>query len=621
MSRKNRLPRVDGAETTAAQPGYQFLFRRLPIMAAALDDHGYFIDQSDAMINRLGYTRDELVELRPADIADEESVKRITEEFIPQLRRTGSVRDVPVVFMDRNGNAVPLMTSAAVQRDDQGAYLRTLAIYRDMDEAAALAARYAATYRATPAMLHTVDATGRITDVSDHWLNKLGYSRKEVLGQSILGFLSESERKSIGGQDGVETLVQSGDIQNRAREMVTKDGRVIELIMSTVSERNTRGEVLRMLVASKDVTDRNIAERALREAFEENARLRQELEAERDYLREEFNESLRFGEVVGASAALRAMLARVEAVAATPASVLILGESGTGKELVARELHSRSPRSAEALVKVNCASIPEELFESEFFGHVKGAFTGAHRDRIGRFQLADGGTIFLDEVGEIPLDLQGKLLRVLQENEFERVGEDHTRRVDVRVIAATNRDLAEAVRQGEFREDLYYRLSVFPLEVPPLRERGDDVILLAQHFLAQTARDFRRPVMQLTQRQAAMLREYPWPGNIRELKNVIERAVILSPGDHLRLDLSLPPEEALALETVTATSPTTTPDAVNDEVMTESELRQLERSNTLRALEQAGWKVSGVGGAAELLGIKSSTLSDRLRAWGIRRPR
>lgn len=621
MSEKRRLPRADEAETTVTQPGYQFLFRRLPIMAAALDDHGYFIDQSDAMINRLGYTRDELVELRPVDIADDESVKRITEEFVPQLRRTGSVRDVPVVFMDRNGNAVPLMTSAAVQRDDQGAYLRTLAIYRDMDEAAALAARYAATYRATPAMLHTVGATGRITDVSDHWLNKLGYSRKEVLGQSILGFLSESERKSIGGQDGVESLVQSGDIQNRAREMVTKDGRVIELIMSTVSERNTRGEVLRMLVASKDVTDRNIAERALREAFEENARLRQELEAERDYLREEFNESLRFGEVVGASAALRGMLARVEAVAATPASVLILGESGTGKELVARELHSRSPRSAEALVKVNCASIPEELFESEFFGHVKGAFTGAHRDRIGRFQLADGGTIFLDEVGEIPLDLQGKLLRVLQENEFERVGDDHTRRVDVRVIAATNRDLAEAVRQGEFREDLYYRLSVFPLEVPPLRERGDDVILLAQHFLTQTARDFRRPVMQLTKRQAAMLREYPWPGNIRELKNVIERAVILSPGDHLRLDLSLPPEEALALETGTSPVPSVISDPVHDEVMTESELRKLERSNTLRALEQAGWKVSGVGGAAELLGIKSSTLSDRLRAWGIRRPR
>ncbi|MEL7023838.1 MAG: sigma 54-interacting transcriptional regulator [Pseudomonadota bacterium] len=603
-------------------PGYQFLFRRLPIMVAALDGRGFFIDQSDAMINRLGYSRDELTQLRPVDIADTDSIRRINEEFLPQLRRTGSVRDVPVVFLTRNGDPVRLMTSAEVERDDEGVYLRTLAIYRDMDEAAELEARYSAMYRATPAMLHIVDPQGRITDVSDHWLTKLGYERHEVLGKSILGYLSAANRDRVGGQAQLEKLIASGNVTNIDREMVTRDGRVLELTMSTISERNARGEVVRMLVASKDVTERNVAERALRAAFEENARLRQELEAERDYLRAEFNESLRFGEVVGASDPLRAMLARVEAVAATPASVLILGESGTGKELVARELHGRSPRSDEALVKVNCASIPEELFESEFFGHVKGAFTGAHRDRIGRFQLADGGTIFLDEVGEIPLDLQGKLLRVLQENEFERVGEDYTRKVDVRVIAASNRDLQEAARNGEFREDLYYRLSVFPLQVPPLRERGDDVILLAQHFLTQSSREFGRPAMQLTQKQAQQLRDYPWPGNIRELKNVIERAVILSQGSHLRLDLSLPPEEDTGAFTAVKTSPRT--ESIPDDehaVLTESELRDLERANTIRALESTGWKVSGEGGAAALLGVKPSTLSDRLRAWGIERPR
>ncbi|MEO1582038.1 MAG: sigma 54-interacting transcriptional regulator [Pseudomonadota bacterium] len=611
--------------TTNEKPGYQFLFQRLPIMVAALDERGFFIDQSDAMINRLGYSREELESLRPTDIADEDSVRRIKEEFIPQLRRTGSVRDVPVVFLGRNGEPVRLMTSADVERDAAGVYLRTLAIYRDMDEAAELEARYAAMYRATPAMLHNVDQKGRITDVSDHWLKKLGFERKDVLGKSILGFLSEDNRRAIGGQERLEYLIASGGITNSEREMVTRDGRTLELMMSTLAERNAAGEVVRMLVASKDVTERNEAERALREAFEENARLREELEAERDYLREEFNESLRFGEVVGSSPALRQMLARVEAVAATPASVLILGESGTGKELVARELHARSPRSGESLVKVNCASIPEELFESEFFGHVKGAFTGAHRDRIGRFQLADGGTIFLDEVGEIPLDLQGKLLRVLQENEFERVGEDYTRKVDVRVIAATNRDLEEAVRAGEFREDLFYRLSVFPLEVPPLRERGDDVVALAQHFLSQAARDFGRPVLHLTQRQATLLRDYPWPGNIRELKNIIERAVILSRDAHLRLDLSLPPEElgGEIKPTMGASHAIFSPDEAleGEEVLAEREMRAFERENTIRALQAAGWKVSGEGGAAERLGVKPSTLSDRIKTWGIERPR
>src|SRR5690606_2372745 len=248
---------------------------------------------------------------------------------------------------------------------------------------------------------------------------------------------------------------------------------------------------------------------------------------------------LNFGRIIGESAALKKMLARLEAVAQTSASVLIHGESGVGKELVAHVIHTRSPRADGPLVKVNCASIPHELFESEFFGHVKGAFTGAHRDRVGRFQLADGGTIFLDEVGEIPLDLQSKLLRVLQESEYERVGDDRTHSVDVRVIAATNRDLEQAVEAGTFREDLYYRLSVFPIDVPPLRDRGDDVIQLASHFLERTCQEFGHAPLQLSRQQAQLLKRYSWPGNIRELKNVIERAVILSQGKVLRLDLAM----------------------------------------------------------------------------------
>jgi transcriptional regulator with GAF, ATPase, and Fis domain len=306
------------------------------------------------------------------------------------------------------------------------------------------------------------------------------------------------------------------------------------------------------------------------------------------------------------------MLKRVAAVAETPASVLLQGESGVGKELVAHAIHAQSPRAEGPLVKVNCASIPKELFESEFFGHVKGAFTGAHRDRVGRFQLADGGTIFLDEVSEIPLELQSKLLRVLQESEFERVGDDVTRSVDVRVIAATNRNLEQQIVDGEFREDLFYRLSVFPIDVPALRERSDDIIRLAKHFLEKTCADFGRPIMQLTQTQADMLLRYSWPGNVRELKNVIERAVILSPRNVLRLDLSMSDPGA-------DRGPGGSADGQQGDLLTEAEMREFQKKNLLAALQQADWKVSGPGGAAELLGVKPTTLADRIRTFGVRR--
>jgi transcriptional regulator with GAF, ATPase, and Fis domain len=324
---------------------------------------------------------------------------------------------------------------------------------------------------------------------------------------------------------------------------------------------------------------------------------------------------MNFGRIVGKSPALKHMLAQVEAVADTPANVLILGESGVGKELVARAIHARSPRAEAPLVKVNCASIPKELFESEFFGHVKGSFTGAHKDRIGRFQLADGGTLFLDEIGEIPFELQGKLLRVLQESEFEPVGDDITRSIDVRVIAATNRNLEELVVAGTFREDLFYRLSVFPIEVPPLRKRREDVIQLAQHFLQQTCQDFGRKEMKLTRGQADQIQNYDWPGNVRELKNVIERAVILSKGKTLRLDLSLP-ENAQAVSMSGDSG-----NSSNEEtVFTEKQMKAMQKKNILLALRASNWRVSGSHGAAELLDVKPTTLADRMKMFGIRKP-
>jgi PAS domain S-box-containing protein len=591
---------------------YQWLFRKAPAMATSIAEDGVYLDVNDAMLTRLGYERDEMVGHRPEEFTTPETMERVRHELRPALRRTGKLENKPVSFVSRSGEVVDCLTNAIVEFDREGAFLRTVAMYSEISDQARVNFKYRTLYRSTPAMLHTVDNNGLIVTVTDHWLQKLGYEREEVVGRPITDFFSRADRKLYA--DGkLKALIKEGFFNNLKRQMVTKNGQVIDLVMSAISHRNDHGDVDHMLVASKDVTERNRAERELRRTLAENARLREELERERDYLREEVNVAMNFGKIVGTSSALRRMLKRVEAVAETPASVLVQGESGVGKELVAHAIHVRSPRAAGPLVKVNCASIPKELFESEFFGHVKGAFTGANRDRIGRFQLADGGTLFLDEVGEIPLESQGKLLRVLQESEFERVGDDVTRSVDVRVIAATNKDLEQLIVDGAFREDLFYRLSVFPVDVPPLRERGDDVLQLAQHFLEQTCKDFGREILTLTRAQTANLRSYDWPGNARELKNVIERAVILSQGKVLRLDLSMPDLKSPPPEAVS-------PDDGTQEILTEKQIKELQKANLVKALKQTNWRVSGAGGAAELLGVRPTTLADRVRTYKIKRP-
>jgi len=339
------------------------------------------------------------------------------------------------------------------------------------------------------------------------------------------------------------------------------------------------------------------------------------LSAQAEYLRQEIEAEHGFDEITGTSPALRAALKEAAQVATTEATVLILGETGTGKELFARAIHNRSARKERPLIKVNCAAIPASLIESEFFGHERGAFTGATQRREGRFALADRGTIFLDEVGELPLELQGKLLRVLQEGEFEPVGSSRTRKVDVRVVAATNRDLAEAVKAGTFREDLYYRLNVFPLRLPPLRERGDDVLLLARTTAERLARDLGRSVAPLSPSDIAALGSYGWPGNVRELRNVLERALITSPDGALRLAALLPEARVERAAEARAEQPAA------GEILTERHLRQLERDNLIAALTRTGWRVGGANGAAELLGISASTLKSRMRALAIERPR
>ncbi|MGB7282884.1 MAG: sigma 54-interacting transcriptional regulator, partial [Candidatus Acidiferrum sp.] len=349
-------------------------------------------------------------------------------------------------------------------------------------------------------------------------------------------------------------------------------------------------------------------------AYREIRELKEQLSKEKLYLEDEIRAEMNFAQIIGSSAPLRKTLKRVETVAPTDSTVLIYGETGTGKELIARGIHDLSPRRSKPFVKLNCAAIPTGLLESELFGHEKGAFTGAIAQRIGRFEVADGGTIFLDEIGEIPLELQTKLLRVLQEREFERLGSSRTLRTDARLIAATNRDLEAMVREQKFRSDLFFRLDVFPIHVPPLRERQGDIPLLVRHFTQELSRRMKKVIETIPSAAMDALCQYHWPGNIRELQNVIERAVIISTGPLLDLDiaeLKFPkatyPEERAA----TLKSPT---NGVLHGVLAETERQQI-----LQALKQCNWVVAGPNGAAARLGMNRSTLQVRIRKLGISR--
>jgi PAS domain S-box-containing protein len=364
------------------------------------------------------------------------------------------------------------------------------------------------------------------------------------------------------------------------------------------------GRRLALATISRDITKRKGAEDALKKAFEEIRALKDQLAQEKLYLEEEIRTEQGFEDIIGQSKALRTVLGSIEKVAPTDSSVLIQGETGAGKELIARAIHNLSPRRARTFIKLNCAAIPLGLLESELFGHEKGAFTGAIARKIGRFELAHGGTLFLDEVGDIPLELQPKLLRVLQDQEFERLGGTRTQRVDVRLVAATNRDLAQMVAANQFRSDLYYRLNVFPIRVPPLRERPEDIPLLVRHFTSMYARRMRKQIDTIPGDMMKALTRYPWPGNVRELQNLIERAVILSPGPVLHpplAELTGPPSSPLA--------PAQT-------------LEDAERAHILRALEDAHWVVGGPKGAAARLGLKRTTLLYKMDRFSIpRRPR
>ncbi len=463
--------------------------------------------------------------------------------------------------------------------------------------------------------VYGLDAEGRVTFCNAAATEILGWMPEDVLGQRSHDVHHHSHADgSIYPRDDcpIYAALKDGEVHRVDYEVFWHANGSAVPVEYTSTPILVDGKPDGAVVIFKDITERRKIECQREEAYAEVKLLKEQLEQERDYLRDEMDVTVHFGEIVGQSLALKRTLAKVEAVANTTASVLILGESGVGKEMIARAIHSHSERCDKALIKVNCASIPKDLFESEFFGHVRGAFTGAHKDRVGRLQLANGGTLFLDEVGEIPLSLQGKLLRALQEKEFERVGDDKTTTVDVRVVAATNRNLEEEVAAGRFREDLFYRLSVFPIELPPLRDRIEDIGLLAAHFLESICCELGRDSLALNKRDTAMLQRHQWPGNIRELKNVIERAVILTRGARLRLDLAIG-------STANTESTPEKVDAESSAFLTEVEFRAQEKRNLIAALRTSNWRVWGPDGAAAMMGISPSTLSYRMNAFGIRK--
>jgi PAS domain S-box-containing protein len=470
--------------------------------------------------------------------------------------------------------------------------------------------------RAAGEGIYGVNAEGKTTFVNPAAERMLGWSAEELVGRSIHPIVHHSHHDGRHYPDHdcpIYAAFRDGAVHKVDGEVFwRKDGTPVWVEYTSTPIRD-RGIVVGAVVLFRDVSQRRVADEKLRAALAEVDRLSERLQLENAYLQEEIRIETNPRGIIGQSQAIQTTLRQVKLVAPTTAAVMITGESGTGKELIARAIHEASARCDRPLIRVNCAAIPRELFESEFFGHARGAFTGAVRDRIGRFELADGGTLFLDEVGEIPLELQGKLLRVLQEGNFERVGDERTRRVDVRLIAATNRDLKQEVARGRFREDLYFRLNVFPIESVPLRERREDIPLLAQHFL--TSGKDRKSELRLSQGDARRLSRYDWPGNVRELQNVIERAAILAQNGRLRIDL---PDSPGGHPTAGAGRQKT--DA-RPAVMTSAELRDLERTNIVAALHACNGRIFGDGGAAVLLDVRPTTLASRIKALGIASPR
>jgi PAS domain S-box-containing protein len=595
-------------------------FHNAPVLVAALDEQLICREASRGWRGRLGIRADDKIELPLQGLFASSDQNGLPQQLAALLENGKSVHEIPVALTGKGGMVTQgFLSTWCIEEDGRSWLLLTAVCNLELDQALnelrQLRTMHEQILNAAGEGIYGLDRNGKTTFGNAASVAILGWNPDDIIGQPAhdVHHHSYPDGSPYPRTDcPIYAALKDGEVHRVDDEVFWHTNGSAVPVEYTSTPIWQDAELDGAVVVFRDISERKESERQREAAYQQIKQLKEQLELERDYLRDEIKLTSSYGEVIGSSTALKRTLTQIEAVATTPANVLILGESGVGKEMVARAIHGQSDRADKPLVKVNCASIPKDLFESEFFGHVKGAFTGAHRDRVGRLQLAHTGTLFLDEVGEIPLALQGKLLRALQEHEFERVGDDRTVRVNVRVVAATNRDLAAEVRAGQFREDLYYRLSVFPIEVPPLRERLEDIAALAQHFLQSSSRELGRDPLRLSKQQVEQLHRHTWPGNIRELKNVIERAVILSTGNRARLDLAMPGEiPASAVDNAMA--------AAEADFVTDAAIREVEKTNMIAALRHADWQIWGDGGAAALLGIKPSTLTYRMKVSGIRK--
>ena len=579
------------------------LYNNTPIMMHSINEKGLILDVNEFWLQTLGYERNEVIGRPVVAFAAPEYQTYVREELMPRLERDGFVKDAEVRAAKKNGDQVDLQISSVVKKDASGKFLFSQTFLLDITERKRAERarketeeRLDGIFRSAMDAILVIDSERRIVIFNDAAKTMFQCDSPEVIGKRIDKFLSEPLEQFLtgyiasAGSDSVQGWIPEG------MRAIRKNGEQFP-IEATVSRADVSTGRLFTLIL-RDVGQLKQSEEMLDQLQRENV-----------YLQEELQSELNFEEIVGASPAIQKVFTSIEMVAQTDSTVLLLGETGTGKELIARALHVRSQRRQSVMVKVNCGALPASLVESELFGHEKGAFTGAVGQKKGRFELAHRGTIFLDEVGELPLETQSKLLRILQEQEFERVGGSQTHKVDVRVIAATNRDLEQEVRRGAFRADLFYRLNVFPIEVPPLRERKDDVPLLAGHFVRRFSQRMGKRIQGINRGVYEQLHQYDWPGNVRELANLLERAVILCQSDILEL-------KHLAMSRVKAGSPGSGAPSEGLPTLEESERRLI-----LRALEQTGGTLAGPNGAAQILGLNRSTLWSRMRKLGIDLPK
>ncbi|HVN70893.1 MAG TPA: sigma 54-interacting transcriptional regulator, partial [Desulfomonilia bacterium] len=575
------------------------IIEAIPSVFYVYDESGKFLKWNKNIERISGYSSEELYNSNLMDhieVSDQNNIAEKTREVFQTGRTSGYAtvvtkdrRRIPYFFtgLKTNINNKDYLVGVGIDLADLEEAKKAL---HESEERLSLAAASA------DAGLWSLDIqTGRIL-VTQKALELHGVAPEtELTFEGLLNIIHPEDRDNVG--QAVQNAMQLADMARIEYRIILSDGRIRWLFSLGRPHSGTSGESDRLMGVSIDITDRKFMEEQLRDRLQEIERLKEQLEKENIYLREEVSLLFEHGDIVGESKAIRRVLSSVEDVAPTDSTVLILGETGTGKELLARAIHNMSKRSERPLITVNCASLPPSLIESELFGREKGAFTGAMTRMAGRFETADGSSLFLDEIGELPYDLQSKLLRVLETGTFERLGSTKTIRVNVRLIAATNRDLTAAVKEGKFRKDLFYRLNVFPIVIPPLRERTEDIPDLIWVFVRQYEKELGKRIEGISQKSMEALIRYPWPGNIRELKNVIERAMIVS---KKTLDVLLPDSSA------------------QDEPA-ENNLKDMERRHILSVLKSTGWRIAGKGGAAEKLGLKRTTLNNKMKALGISR--